>query len=296
MFKIICAGWNCARFVTDTLESIDMQGRRDFEVMITYEGDANDPGFDIISDWINSKNRMSFATRWEKQGHYHSVFRVGQENFLYGTKARYDAIQMLNPNDEDVIIWLNIDGDRFAHWRVLDRVWDAYADGFPLLTYGNFETVPRIAAPLFALPYDNAIIANRSFRSAPFRAADLRTMKYKVFKEIPIDQFQWNSYSSIGNGWYTKIDDMTSMIPALELVGIRHRYIEEVLMHYNTLNPYSGTQIAPEETHACDVDFRSKQPLAEQVFERTPCSKSSPVAGTASPGSSRRWPLLPDRQ
>ena len=253
MFKIIAAGWNCAQFITQTLESIDVQGRRDFDVMVAYEGEENDRGFEIIERWI--------ASRYDGS-RYSTQFHVGEENYVFGTKARYDGIRAMNPDDEDVVIWLNIDGDRFAHWRVLDWVWDQYSDGFPLLTYGNFECVPPVAAPLRALPYDNAVIAARSFRSAPFRAADLRTMKYKVFKEIPTGQFRWSGQETEGLGpWYTKIDDVTSMIPALELVGIRHRYVPDVFMTYNTLNPLSGIYIASEETEASDLDFRAKKPL-----------------------------------
>lgn len=253
MFKIICAGWNCADWITTTLDSIEMQRRRDFEVMVTYEGSEYDRGFQVIEDWVRSSR---------EPGKYSTSFRVGEENFLYGTRARYEGIRELNPNDEDVVIWLNVDGDRFAHSLVVDHLWDAYFyDGFPLVTYGNFEPVPMIEAPLHALPYDNAVIANRSYRSAPFRAADLRTMKYQVFKEIPVDQFKWTDRDE----WYAKVDDVTSMIPALELVGIRHRFVAEVLEYYNTANPFSGTYIAADETTACDLDFRAK-PVLEQRF------------------------------
>ena len=249
MFKIICAGWQCAHFITETLDSIDIQGRRDFEVLISYEMDPDDGGCWAIDNWIKQRREPR---------RYHTSFREGTENFLYGTRARYEAIQALNCNDDDVLIWLNLDGDRFAHRQVLDRVWDAYfVDNFPLLTFGSFRCEPPIAAPLEALPYDNAVIANSSYRSAPFRAADLRTMQYKVFRQIPVDQFQWSD----GSGWYGKIDDVTSMIPALEMVGIRHRYIPDVLMQYNTFNPLSGSKIAPDEAHACDLDFRAKTPL-----------------------------------
>ena len=253
MFKIICAGWNCAPFITETLDSIDIQGRRDFEVMISYESEnPKDEGFQIITDWIKSRREPK---------HYKTSFRKRKRNFLYGTEARYRGIEKMKPADDDVIIWLNVDGDRFAHRQVLDRVWDAYfIDDFPLVTYGSFACVPPIAAPLIAMPYDNATIANRSYRQAPFRAADLRTMKYKVFREIPIDQFQWSTPERAGE-WYSKVDDLTSMIPALELVGIRHRFIPEVLMTYNTWNPLSGSRIAPDEAHACDTDFRAKPPL-----------------------------------
>jgi hypothetical protein len=133
--------------------------------------------------------------------------------------------------------------------------------------------VPPVGSPLRALPYDNKVIVDRSFRSAPYRAADLRTMKFEVFNAIPLDQFQW-SEDVLGNGaekyphkkgeWYKKVDDVTSMIPALEMVGYRHRYIEEVLMVYNSLNPFSAWRMNNNENKECDDNFRAKPPLKKK--------------------------------
>lgn len=256
MFKIVCCGWRCPDWVRVTLDSIAHQHLRDFEVMISYESD--DPiesGFQKIEDWVSKQ---------PDRGKYHMSFREGRENFLFGSQARYRAIEALAPADDDVIIWLNIDGDRFAHPQVLNRVWDSYfLDGFPLVTYGSFLHVPDEPNPLVAKPYDNAVIAHRSYREAPFCAADLRTMQYRVWKNIPAEQHQWSD----GHSWYSKIDDMTSMIPALELVGLRHRFVPEVLMIYNILNPLSGVKVpgVAEETTAHIADFRAKKPL-DQVF------------------------------
>lgn len=251
-FRIVCCGWRCPNWVLLTLDSIAQQRRRDFEVMISYESDDPDErGFSIIEDWIR---------RQPDAGKYHTSFRQGRENFIYGSQARYNAIYDLNPDDEDVIIWLNIDGDRFAHPYVLDRVWDAYfMDHFPLLTYGNFLHVPDEPNALRSKPYDNAVIAANSYRSAPFCAADLRTMKHEVWRQIPVTEQQWSD----GRGWYSKCDDVTTMIPALELVGIRHRFVDQLLMIYNTLNPLSGVKVpgVADETTAHLADIRAKTPL-----------------------------------
>lgn len=256
MMKIVCAGWRCPDWIRTTLDSIAIQHHLDFEVMITYESDdPTERGFDIIENWIRQQS---------DNGKYHTMFRHGAGEMLYGSRARYDAINAMAPADDDIIVWLNIDGDRFAHPQVLNRVWDAYfVDGFPLVTYGSFVHVPLIPQPLESKPYDNAVIMNRTFRQAPFCAADLRTMMGKVWCSLPASEQQWSG----GRGWYSKCDDVSTMIPALERVGIRHRFIPEVLMVYNTLNPFSAMK-APGDSEATTehlADIGSK-PCLELMF------------------------------
>lgn len=250
MFKIISTGWNCIEFAEQTLRSIKEQSCQDFQVSIAYE--ATDAGeVDVLRDIVN---RMGFedqlmAVRWPSA-------------YLFDVESRYVATVATNPQDNDIIVTLDLDGDAFAHPDVLAHLLEYYSED-TLLTYGNYEPLPPDAGCPAVSHYPPDVVATRSYRQfGEVRFNHLRTMKGCVFNAIPVEQFQFAAGPKQGQ-WYTKGNDVEWTFCGLELVGNRFKVIDEVLLHYNSINPNSNWRIAPGETHECLRDFLNRPPLEE---------------------------------
>lgn len=183
-------------------------------------------------------------------------------DYFLDVRTRYEATMAGGLDDDAIVVTLDLDGDRLAHPDVLAHLVDYYADG-TLLTYGNYEPVPFDAGCPPVLAYPEEIVEARSYRAfGEVRFNHLRTMKGRVFKAIPVEQFQFAKGPKAGQ-WYTKGNDVEFTFCGLELVGPRFKMIDEVLLHYNSINPNSNWRIAPGETHECLRDFLSRPPLEE---------------------------------
>lgn len=247
MFKIISTGWNCTEFITSTLASVESQARDDWEILIVDDAstDARMPA--LIKDWCDARD-----ARWR--------YRLNTER-LYTVRNQVEGIRLLDPGPDDVVIWLDPDGDTFAHPHVLDRLADVYADGQVLLTYGSYQprSGERVHNPPSPFPPD--VVARRGYRDeirwVNNRFNHLRTMKGSVFNAIPENQFHW------ANGrWYEHGSDYIFMTAGLELADGRYRCIPEVLVIYNDTNPHADNRSHPNESARCTVDYLARPALS----------------------------------
>lgn len=232
-FKIVSVGWQCAQFLERTLESVEAQTRDDWEIHITYDK-STDNGADLIKEW---------CTGW-RDARWH--FQLNEDQ-LFAVQNQYEAIKALDPADEDIIVFLDLDGDELAHPRVLDNLARYYEDD-TLVTYGNYIPVPFADTCPLAIPYPPEVVANRTYRDhiLNFNGCcfnHLRTIKGKVWRAIPEDRFKRP------NGeWYESGTDYVMMVPALELADGRYKCIEETLLLYNNANPLADYLTHPAET------------------------------------------------
>lgn len=242
MFKIISCGWNCAEFIEQTLRSIEYQTNQDFQVCIGYEGD--DGGDQIIERWCDSR-----GAKW--------TYDINLGPYKYDVRTRWEAIANSNPEDDDIILFLDLDGDELAHPQVLEHLL-SYYEGDVLATYGSYEPKPASGTCAPAIPYPTEVIAAGSYRAFGLIYFNhLRTMKGRIFKAIPIEQFQYSD----GRGWYTKGCDVQFMLCSLELAGPRHRVISETLMYYNSENPNSAWRVDSDGINTNNEDFMRRSPL-----------------------------------
>jgi hypothetical protein len=98
-FKIISAGWNCAQFIDRTLQSIDVQDELDYDLYIVDDatGEQDRDQAAIIERWCSTR------PNW----HY----QINTEH-LFIVRNQVEAIERANPDPEDVIIFLDLDGDQ----------------------------------------------------------------------------------------------------------------------------------------------------------------------------------------
>lgn len=244
-FKIISCGWQVAPFLEWTLQSVLDQSIDDWEIMIV--DDASDDGSaELIEKWCEDKDE-----RWK--------YRINNTN-LGTPRNQYEGIKLLNPDPEDIIVFLDLDGDKLAHPDVLLHLEGHYSDG-TLVTYGSYRPVPDVGTSTPARPFPPEIVLSRTYRTAILGGHTgfnhLRTMKGKVFNAIPESNFHWN-----GSGpWYLHGTDYEFMTAALELADGRYKCIEEVLLIYNHANPNADYLTKGQQSHRCVVNYLHRSPL-----------------------------------
>lgn len=242
-FKIVSVGWNCATWWEQTLRSIEEQSVQDWEVWVTYDG-GDDAG-PKIQEWCDARDARWNCTLTNSQ--------------QFAVRNQVEAIQNLKPGTDDIIVFLDLDGDRFAHPHVLARLAEAYADG-TLVTYGSFRPVPMVTTTTPATPFPLQVVTNNTYRKHTLRVGccfnHLRTMSGRVFNSIPLDQFHWRD-----GRWYEGGTDYIFMLAALERAGGLYKYIPEVLLLYNHANPFADYLMRSVQSDAATRDFLSRPAL-----------------------------------
>lgn len=247
-FKIISVGWQCSQFLERTLASVESQSVSDWEIMVVYDHSIDD-GALKVQNWCSTRD-----DRW----HY----QLNQEQ-RWAVQNQYEGVRALDPADDDIIVYLDLDGDQLAHPEVFAHLLDYYSDD-TLVTYGNYQPIPFAATCPPATPYPPEVVANRSYRWHILNNGTgpcfnhLRTIKGRVWKAIPEDRFKRP------NGeWYESGTDYVVMVPALELADGRYKCIEEVLLLYNNENP-----LADYITHPAGTSGNIKDALERPALPR----------------------------
>lgn len=259
-FKIVSAGWQCAQFMERTLKSVERQTLTNWDIGIAYDP-SDDNGAEIITEWCAKDPK-------------HRLFSINTEK-KFAIRNHYEMITRLDPEDDDVVIFLDLDGDQLAFPEVLERLRDAYEDG-ALVTYGQYRPIPDQGTNVLAKPYPPEVIANNSYRKHHLNFGDtcfnhLRTISGRVFKSIPESMFRWpiggnknlpnGLFSWEKNDWYQGSTDYVFMISALERAGGRVKCFDEVLLLYNHANPLADNMTHPQEAETCIRNFFSRPPL-----------------------------------
>lgn len=247
MIKIVSVGWQCEPFIEQTLRSVEEQTVQDWEIHITYDA-SSDTGAQSIIKWCDPRD-----ARWRQ----YSL----NEDQRFAVRNQYEAIKHLAPEDDDIIVFLDLDGDRLAHPGVLQRLLDYYADDTQL-TYGSYKPIPFNAGCQPAIPFPFDVIANNSYRSFMAHGGmisfnHLRTMKGRIFKAMSEELFKWPDTDE----WYEAGTDYLFMINGLELAGGRHKCLDELMLLYNNANPMADNITHPDVTSASVASILSRPPL-----------------------------------
>lgn len=242
-FKIVCAGWKCAGWWKQTLASIEEQSVDNWDVWIMYDG-GDDEGPEM-QRWCDVRGDRWSVTLTTKQ--------------QYAVQNQVEAIVNLAPEDEDVVVFLDLDGDQLAHPDVLKHLEQYYADG-TLVTYGAYRPVPFASTCSPAVPFPSEVVANNTYRKHMLTSGccfnHLRTMKGSVVKAIPPDRFRWPD-----GRWYQGGTDYIFMTAALELAGGRYKCLDEVVLLYNHANPNADNLSHPAVADACTQNTLRRPPL-----------------------------------
>lgn len=250
-FHIISVGWQCAEFLERTLESIERQSVDDWRSWIVYDP-SDDNGALVLTDFLLSR---------PTDGRWHVHINTDRR---YAVRNQYEAIVAAEPADDDIIVFLDLDGDQLAHEHALRSLQEAYADG-TLLTYGAYRPVPDPGTTSPAVPFPDDVVASNGYRRHMLRGGGccfnhLRTMSARLVKAIPVGHFHWAKGPKRGQ-WYDAGTDYIFMVAGLELAGGRYKCLDEVLCLYNHANPNADYLYHPAEANACTQDYLRRPSL-----------------------------------
>lgn len=154
---------------------------------------------------------------------------------------------------EVIVLW---DGDDFfAHDRVLERIATEFLNPHTWMTYGSFLTVD--GRDLYSGAYADDVVAEGSYRAAPWRCAPPRAFRAQLFQRLPRSVL----LDDDGRPWACTTDQAICL-PMLELARGHARYIPDVLYLYNDINPLSDHNVRPREQVEAMQRIRARAPLA----------------------------------
>lgn len=162
-----------------------------------------------------------------------------------------EAIEIANPNDEDIIVTLDGD-DWLARKDVFEILNENYKDD-TLMTYGTYIHYPDGTIPGNVVPYSQKVIKNKSYREEAWRASALRTFKYKLWKNIDKEDLK----DTNGN-FYEMAWDLAIMFPMLEMADNRWKCIKDILYYYNLTNPINDHKKDRAKQIRLDREIRKK--------------------------------------
>lgn len=170
----------------------------------------------------------------------------------------YNAVHLC---DDKVIIILVDGDDRLAHTRVLERINQAYSDGFTWMTYGQYTVEPIEQAKWFCgsaeLPAE--VIKNSSYRTFSWYTGPLRTFYAGLFKKIDREDFMYQG------AFLPALSDPAFMFPLLEMAGEHSTFIPDILYVYNRYTQLSDSKVRPKICNILDNFLRKKR-----KYERLP--------------------------
>ncbi len=227
-----------------TLSSIEAQTLTNWDIGIVYDP-SSDNGAEIIANWC-------------AQDPEHRICQINQEQ-KFGPRNQYEIIQQLNIQDDDIVIFLDLDGDQLATPDVLEKLKAAYDEGY-LVTYGQFRAVPDYGTSGKAVPYPQHVIDNNNYREFILSGGGccfnhLRTISGKVVKAIPVTNFQWPD-----GQWYLTAQDYLFMVAAIELTGGNYKCFDEVLLNYNHDNPLADNKVHGLQARMGTQHFLHREP------------------------------------
>lgn len=234
-FRVISVGWDCADWLESTLRSIELQDIQDYTVHVVDDATEDPRQAERIAAWCDSRD-----TRW--------MYTINSER-KYALRNQVEGIRAMNPNPDDIIVWLDLDGDQLAHGSVFNTLasWYHHVD----LTYGQYRPVPDMGTSTLARPYPPEVVQNGTYRKFTLtngcRFNHLRTMRARLFEAIPEREYKDN------NGeWLKAGADYVMMMCGLELAQGNYACIDQVLMLYNHAQPHPDNQYHPAVADAAN--------------------------------------------
>jgi len=236
-FKIITPAYNVDKWVSTNLMSVLAQDHDDYEV-IFLDDLSTDKTVETVNKLVGKDPRFKIVVNEKKCEALKNICR---------------GIDMLEPDDEDVIVLLDGD-DWLKDKHVLSKVKDTYETTDCLVTYGTFMTYPHGERPWNVTRYPQETINDSTYREDPqWRASHLRTFKYGLWKRIKTEDLQNSEGKYYKYGW-----DLAIMFPILEMAGNRQEYISDSLYVYNRTNPLNCDKVDHPLQLSEDREVRSQ--------------------------------------
>lgn len=248
-FKIIVPFYNVEKWIKVCIRSVKAQDYDNFQCILIDDASTDNTTL-IVEKEIEGDERFSFIKNEDNVGALENI---------------YKAIQQSNPDDESVIVTLDGD-DWFANKTVLSLLKSYYKKEDCWLTYGSHVLYPSgKRSPFCKSAVPRKMIRNKSYRTSPWMTSALRTFKYKLWRNINVEDLK----NEKGN-FYEAAWDLAFMFPMLEMAGDKIAFVKELVYVYNLHD--NNDHVVPEK--------REKQLSYEAEIRQKP--KYSRLYGLAS--------------
>lgn len=230
-FIIWSAGFNCEKYVEKYMESVNNQTYMNYTA--------------VVVDDASTDNTWNEIKRYKTDKH---LICRNEKNI----KNAANMIKWLAPNvkNTDVIVVLDLD-DWFAHDSVLERLNEIYTNEKCWTTYGHYK---HLLGDQSMCGYSPEVLHNKSFRECGWLWHHLKTFKGFLFHNIKEDDFKGPDGNYVSTTW-----DLVLGFPILEMAPTEKiRYIPEVLMVYNAVNPLRDCVVNKQHTSTLPKFIRSK--------------------------------------
>lgn len=236
--KIVIPFYNVENWIKTCIDSIKAQTFKNFKCILI-DDISSDNSYEIVKNIIADDSRFVLIRNEEK--------KLALRNI-------YEGIKLLNPDDEDIII--TIDGDdwlsRTDSLEIVNKYYKEKTE--TLLTYGTYVEYPSGNIPHNVIAYSEKVVENSEFRNDIWRASHLRTFKYKLWKQIKLEDLK----DASGN-FYKMAWDLAFMFPMLEMAGSRAKYVKEAVYCYNLVNPLNDHKVNHQLQMLLDNEIRNKK-------------------------------------
>ncbi len=220
-FKIIVPFYNVQDWISICIRSIKAQEYQNYQCILI-DDMSTDNTVEIVYREIADDNRFTLIENTEK---------------AFALKNIYDAIQLSEAEDEDIIVTLDGD-DWFAKGDVLNILDEAYMKSDCWMSYGSYAEYPSGYRGKFAKQIPQSVIENNLYRSSPWYSSHLRTFKSHLWNRINVDDLRDSDGNFFRMAW-----DLSFMFPMLEMAGNKSKYIEDILYIYNVQNPLNDHKV-----------------------------------------------------
>jgi hypothetical protein len=170
------------------------------------------------------------------------------------------SINMMSPKDDDIIVTVDADDWLYSYdntnpWTSLDIV-KSYYDKDPnlCLTHGSWYSFPDTSANTNNCAYGRAEF-DGNIRKTPWRASHLRTFKYKLWKNINVEDLKDEKGEFYMSAW-----DCAFGWPMLEMAGYdRIKFIPEHIYTYNQETEFNDAKVRGRQ-QMYYTDYLADQP------------------------------------
>jgi glycosyltransferase involved in cell wall biosynthesis len=170
----------------------------------------------------------------------------------------HNAIIESGLEEEDIICILDGD-DYLIRNDAIDIIDNLYQDN-TLLTYGQYVWLNGYSGHCQVYTEDTFKI----LRKSGYLASHLRTFRYKLYKEIIVQDPNLDCYKDNNNNFYKSCYDVAIMTPLMEIAGLNNIKFNPIPVYYYRTHP--------QNDHIVDGQLQRK--IADEVFSKTPFKKT----------------------
>jgi len=235
-FKIIVPFYNVEEWIATCIRSVKVQKYRNFECILV-DDLSTDQSVEVVRREIQGDDRFKLIVNNDK---------------AFALKNIYDAINVSEADDEDIIVTLDGD-DWLASAEVLTTLCDIYEKEGCWITYGSYAEYPSGVRGKFARQIPQEILDNNKYRDSAWCSSHLRTFKKHLWSKIDPQDLRDTEGEFFRMAW-----DLSFMFPMLEMASHRSKYIKDILYVYNVQNPLNDHKVDHKLQLATERYIRSK--------------------------------------